>query len=934
MVALLGLGLSLGSGVVADAQPTQLSPSVVTGDTPQSVASGQATLQAQLDPDQDMRLTLVLQPPRSAELERLIADQQDPTSPRFHQFLTFDQWKARFAPSNADVRRVTAWARSAELTVRQTFRNNLAVQVVGTVAAVQNAFGVTMNRYAAGGQTFFSNDRDPHLPQALVGVVKDITGLNGAQIAQPASGPRPAAAARPESTIGSFSVESTLRRNGSSATAPHAAPALDGGAVEPPDLWSSEGYDLNGLQRLGHCCNPTHDPNGSPKEQSIAILGQNKPDRTDLNTFYGRYHLAAYVTDVEINGPACCDDEMTLDAEYATAFSNSFGSYLDTAHVYLYEGGGTLISDLLDSFQQAQSEDRARSASVSFGTYEDALGGLFKTSISDFTDVINAMIASGWTLAAASGDHGAYEDCKNYSVNFPASDPFIVAVGGTQLSLTADGGGVARYAGEQAWGGVGCGTLDYPGQALGGGGGGCSDTFGQPDFQGNASTGCPGHRAMPDVALNAVGQSFYYLGKWTVGGGTSIGAPEMAGFFAQENAYLGNLGNVCGTQNDSPCAPFGSANPIIWSARTRGAHNPFYDITAGCNGGYRTFGYCAGPGYDLATGWGDVNMMQLAWNITESAIGFHDGRPDADFAGSADHGRWYNTDQIVKFHLSSSILTNTNLPWGIAGYSAGWDDRVPDAIGQAHPGSGDGFYDGPRTLDSDSGTFHLADAGLGCHDLNVRAWDDAGLSNLSAYGPICFDNRAPDVSITAPTAASYSLGQQVAANYACADGDSGIASCTGPVANGLNIDTSSLGTKAFPVTATDVAGNTASSSVTYSIGYGVCLQYDPTASGPPPAFKFSVELCNAKNVNLSSKNITVTALAVDGDPAKAVSFAGANPGNVFWFGPYATDGSNAYRYWLDTEGLSKGAHTLTFSVSGDPVQHTISFAYCGDGGCS
>jgi hypothetical protein len=97
--------------------------------------------------------------------------------------------------------------------------------------------------------------------------------------------------------------------------------------------------------------------------------------------------------------------------------------------------------------------------------------------------------------------------------------------------------------------------------------------------------------------------------------------------------------------------------------------------------------------------------------------------------------------------------------------------------------------------------------------------------------------------------------------------------------------------------------------------------------------RITVELCNAGGANLSSSGIVVTATAVDGDPAKAVSFAGANDGNRFSEGFWGPNGDEAYRYWLDTGGLAAGAHTLSFTVGGDPVVHTVPFTYCGDGGC-
>ncbi len=80
------------------------------------------------------------------------------------------------------------------------------------------------------------------------------------------------------------------------------------------------------------------------------------------------------------------------------------------------------------------------------------------------------------------------------------------------------------------------------------------------------------------------------------------------------------------------------------------------------------------------------------------------------------------------------------------------------------------------------------------------------------------DNTAPSITITAPTATNYQLNQVVAANYACADNESGVASCVGTVPNGANIDTATPGSKTFTVNATNLLGRTSSQSVTYTVG--------------------------------------------------------------------------------------------------------------------
>ena len=109
---------------------------------------------------------------------------------------------------------------------------------------------------------------------------------------------------------------------------------------------------------------------------------------------------------------------------------------------------------------------------------------------------------------------------------------------------------------------------------------------------------------------------------------------------------------------------------------------------------------------------------------------------------------------------------------------------------------------------------------LGAHGFTVQATDRAGNTGSKTVNYTVVDKTAPVVSVATPEAgAVYGLGEKVAADYGCSDepGGSGLASCTGTVADGADVDTSSVGEKTFTVEATDNAGNKASKSVTYTV---------------------------------------------------------------------------------------------------------------------
>lgn len=197
--------------------------------------------------------------------------------------------------------------------------------------------------------------------------------------------------------------------------------------------------------------------------------------------------------------------------------------------------------------------------------------------------------------------------------------------------------------------------------------------------------------------------------------------------------------------------------------------------------------------------------------------------------------------------------------------------------------------------------------------------------------PRSADVTPPTISIISPTATAYTLRQAVAANYSCSDTGSGVATCTGPVTSGSNIDTGAIGAKTFTVNAADNAGNTSSQSVNYNVAYGACLLYDQThaaKSGSTIPIKF--QLCDAAGNDVSSPSTIVNAaqvVMVSTNASFTVDDAGnANPDNNFRFdGGLGPNGG--YIFNLKTTGLATGTYVLTFTVTGDPTTHTTELTF-------
>jgi kumamolisin len=215
-------------------------------------------------------------------------------------------------------------------------------------------------------------------------------------------------------------------------------------------------------------------------------------------------------------------------------------------------------------------------------------------------DLLKEAALHGISVCVCSGDDGSDDqvgDGKAH-VNFPASSPYVLSVGGTTLekknSVTV----------ERPWK-EGSGLRADEG---GSSGGGVSRTFERPDWQKTSITTVNSEafvgRCVPDVSANAARQTGYFVvfdGAPKIAGGTSAATPLWAGLIARINAAL-NSGRTVGY-----------LTPLLYQPFQAGTVGAFVcnDITKGDNITVAEGGYSAGPGYDAVTGWGSPNGMKL-----------------------------------------------------------------------------------------------------------------------------------------------------------------------------------------------------------------------------------------------------------------------------------------------------------------------------------
>ncbi len=551
----------------------------------QSVSPGAAQISnAVAAPDtMPMEITVVLALHNTAELEQLTHDQQDPSSPSYHKWLTPDEFNARFGPTKADADAVAQWLESAGFSVKSIDLERRMVRASANAAVVESALDTTI---VSNGK-LFANQNDPAVPAALAPLIGSIEGLSNTFAIKPMlrQGLRlgPASPATEEADT---SVTPDYRYNGNYGFA-------------PADLATY--YNETGLSSLKI--------KGTKAPDCIALAAVSDVHKGTFRTFQRRFHVPGLkLTKVFASGnnPGYTGDneiESDLDVEYSHAVATS-------TPIRLYIGAGG--NDLQDAISAAVSDNKCGVISISYG-YCGASAGFYSSTLDGY---FSQAAAQGQSVFVSSGDDGAAGlvfdtfTGKCVSGNTPnvsemCADPNVTCVGGTQFDPNYDS--KARNTSRvtdtndspEAWNESGIGAT----------GGGISSIFAIPSWQSGAGIGGT-MRVVPDISLGAaLDHPGYYVvafvnGKNLVGtvGGTSLSSPVWAG-------YSRLIAQVYG---GSPSGRLGAMNPRLYDiGYSYGSDSGLIDITAGNNDFNGVTGYDAGVGYDLATGWGSPDMTAM-----------------------------------------------------------------------------------------------------------------------------------------------------------------------------------------------------------------------------------------------------------------------------------------------------------------------------------
>ncbi len=515
-----------------------------------------------LDASTHVPLTFILPLRNKEALEKLVQRIYDPTDQQHYgKYLTPEEFAEQFGPTKEDYDTVIAYANSLGLTITRTHPNRTLLNVSGPMRSVETAFNLRLHHYQLpNGRNFYAPSDNPEVPSYIASILHGIVGLDNHAVRRTFN--------RRKETKDGFSI---------SKTASHAHPSGPGGGYSPKDLLTA--YNLTRVSA-----------NGS--NQIIALFELGAYQASDINEYTSYFGLPpAKLKNILVDGGAGSgiDPEVTLDIELAIALAPH-------SQIYVYEGPNS-DQGVLDTYNRIATDNLAKQVSTSWGMGENLVNAQY---LQAENAIFLQMAAHGQSIYAAAGDSGAYDDYPNSKalvVDDPASQPYVVSVGGTRLTVNS-GSGV--YASEVVW---------NDGSGNGAGGGGVSTVWPIPSWQKNVSTvSSKTHRNVPDVALNAdqdTGYAIFYDGQWTIYGGTSCAAPLWAAFTACVNE-----------QRVAAQMPLlGFANPSLYAIGVGSSYTQnFHDITSGNN-----LHYSANKGYDNASGWGSFNGANLFASLTGSS---------------------------------------------------------------------------------------------------------------------------------------------------------------------------------------------------------------------------------------------------------------------------------------------------------------------------
>ncbi|HEU5033384.1 MAG TPA: S53 family peptidase [Mycobacteriales bacterium] len=609
-------------GIVAPTAATAASPGTVrhTGSRPSWATAARDVGHANASDHVDLHVWLALR--NEAQAQALAVAVSDPSSPQFGHYLTPAQFQQRYAQTAAEADAVASWLRAAGLAVTETPASHQYVAASGSVAQVAKALSIQLDNYSVRGQTWRAPANDPQVPADLAASIAGFTGLDTAShLNRPSDRVEPPPAgfanAGPLSAYYGEKTATSLPTY-NNKTLPYAV-----AGYTPTQLRGAYGVTSSGLKGSGSTVAIT-DAYYSPTmvQDANQYIANHDPTAPPLvmNTNYFE-HLASDFSLQQACGADGWLGEETLDVEAVHAMAPQ-------ANIEYFGAANCDDSGFLVALNDAANDPDVDVVTNSWDGYETLDTPDVFTA---YDQVFAAGIDQGKAFLFSSGDDGdELAATGTKQVDYPASDPLVVAVGGTSVGIGASN----TIVGTSGWGtekATQSGTGWNDPSFLYGSGGGCSAAFAQPSWQ-TVTTGCSGSRGVPDVSMDAdpttgmlVGETQTFpshdvrYGEYRIGG-TSLASPLLAGVIAlvdqasraHQGANVVGPGVFYGLRSGlSDVQAQGSRTALPDAGNVRVDYVNGVDASNGTVNSVRTFGQDSsltlGRGWDQTTGLGTIN---------------------------------------------------------------------------------------------------------------------------------------------------------------------------------------------------------------------------------------------------------------------------------------------------------------------------------------
>ncbi|HZS52951.1 MAG TPA: protease pro-enzyme activation domain-containing protein, partial [Bryobacteraceae bacterium] len=356
-----------------------------------------------------MLLVLTRGAAQEADLETLLKAQQSPLSPQYHQWLTPQEFGARFGAADEDIQAITNWLQTQGFTVNRVSNGKTIIEFAGTAGQIQRAFHTDIHKYVVNGTEHWANASNPQIPAALASVVAGVATLHNFT-------------KQTQLTHSAQAFEAALSANGR----PQFNSSSGSYALSPGDYAII--YNLNPLLRAGI--------NGTGR--TIAVVGRTNIHVSDITDFRSTFGLPANNPNVIVNGvnPRDLGGDEEAEAVLDTTWA---GATAPGATVDLVISKTTNTTDGVDLSEEYIIDNNL--ADVMTESFGDCEANYTQAEAAMYTSLAQQAAAQGITYFVAAGDSGS-AGCNSgsdntsdgkVSVNVLASNPYVVAVGGTEF---------------------------------------------------------------------------------------------------------------------------------------------------------------------------------------------------------------------------------------------------------------------------------------------------------------------------------------------------------------------------------------------------------------------------------------------------------------------------------------------------------------------